>query len=680
MANRLQKQPVLIYVQDVKTVPGRAAYCTTKTHVIKQKDSQKNPTFNPMLDGILPAGSYPIYGPCPPDASGANGSSGYSSSDCIIGYANAQSSPPGYQGNGDRLIREDITTCYPSIPPVYNFSLRVDKSANNGWNGGARSIKPVPDSGYFKVFVPGSSIAVMVGIGTGQYDYSYAHMSHALVARPSGVTPVEYGQEVGPEVPFSTDLKIERTATGVSLFVGGSEVHRSLNMPVGTSYGYASLYAVSDFVDYPLVGAIHHVSGVSELEITTELMLIPGGVSSFRIMTDAAALLDGVALASAVTSFSMETQGEYTVEHLGSGASELTFVSSVGAAGAFSRAGVTSFGMAYAAGVLALVGTASEIGVAKASGVFSRAVLDGRISRPEAEYTSAEAVFPLPIGSGGILNGSVSSGSGYQLAVGKASAGSYFGGIAPPATVYALSAWEPYLGDNELDGTEIMLSVDRFALDTALMFALHEGLSIGDDLDIYLVINLEAYEYLGITPDMSFASTLELLINERLSLSDTTGMMRKEALQYAVNAVTGSLSTYQNFGFKQFAFVGGRTYAYNEAGLYEVGCGTDHGKLISASIDFGASDYGTAQSKRISSVYAGIATDGGVYIRVAGDGGEERVYKAVDYGSEARAVTAKGLSSRHWRVRLELQDASYADLDNIEVNIGTSQRRLRGCR
>ena len=104
---------------------------------------------------------------------------------------------------------------------------------------------------------------------------------------------------------------------------------------------------------------------------------------------------------------------------------------------------------------------------------------------------------------------------------------------------------------------------------------------------------------------------------------------------------------------------------------------TDDGQTIAALIDFGASDYGSAASKRISSIYAGINTDGAVYFRLTEAGGTERVYRAIEHTEEeARTRTAKGIASRHWRLRLELVDASFADLDNVEVEVGVGRRRV----
>lgn len=83
---------------------------------------------------------------------------------------------------------------------------------------------------------------------------------------------------------------------------------------------------------------------------------------------------------------------------------------------------------------------------------------------------------------------------------------------------------------------------------------------------------------------------------ERVAINNSARAAKQEALQYAVNVLTGALTTYQNFGFTQFARVGGETYTIRPDGLYCLRGDTDNGETLRAMIDFGASDYGTAKA------------------------------------------------------------------------------------
>lgn len=77
--------------------------------------------------------------------------------------------------------------------------------------------------------------------------------------------------------------------------------------------------------------------------------------------------------------------------------------------------------------------------------------------------------------------------------------------------------------------------------------------------------------------------------------SDEATSVRGELLQYATNILTGAVTRYSGFGFAGFCAVGMDTYGWKTDGLYKVGAETDNGALISAIIDFAASDFDTTQ-------------------------------------------------------------------------------------
>lgn len=556
---------------------------------------------------------------------------------------------------------------------------RMDYSDNNGWNGGARSIAEIPVGHYFEITLPDNPLGVMIGLSDGRFDHTYGHSSHALVARPSGITPVEHGLDVGAEVPSGSRIRIARNEATVQMFVDGELVHTSHTPAVGTIYADATLYGVSDYVDDPIIGQIHELSGVAAMALMSYLDVTPGGVAELLIHSDGVAVLNGVALASGTAYTAIQSDGQARVRHEIESDADLLIQSEVTGFGAFSTDGEVSQGIAYAHGRAALVGHGGDRATGRASGVFSRPTLEARINRPEAEVVQAIGVFPPPLLTALMHSGGLLSASGSQSAAGKASEAGYFGGVSPAATVYQLVAWESYLPDDQLDGGESVFGLDVLWMESVLLFALYEGVELNDSLDLYLVVSLDMYEAMSVDGpgSLSLAAIIELALRERMAVTGSAYSARREALQYAVNAVTGAVARYENFGFKQFATVGASTYAIKSDGLYRLEGSRDNGAPLDAVIDFGASDFGTAQSKRVNSIYAGIATDGDVYLRVTGDDGAERVYRAVAGANEARALTAKGLAARHWRVRLELCDASYADLDNVEIEIGASQRRLR---
>lgn len=695
MANRLQKQPVLTYVPAVPSIAAKAAYCESFQVIAGYKKPPKPGRFaaggssssstasggsyfisiESLISGghsgvQLPAGASPVY------------RQGYDSNghpeQQLIGYQVTSSSTgasgTGYAGSGGVPIYRTETVCYPAVEGRQGSPARIDNYENNGWNGGARSIFPVPVGGYFEADMPDNPLGVLIGLSDGAFDHSYSHPTHALAFRPGGVTPIEKGADVGPEVARGSRVRMTRTASGVRMFVDGVLIHESSTPIAGAAYVDATLYGLSDYVDNPVIGLFHEVRGEADMRLQAELFG-SGGVAAMRLEAVGVASLNGVIITSGTGTLAMLGEGSAFARYdLKENAGLLLEVVATGY-GVFGPGQTIVGDVSGGQGQLVADGWGSDRNTARALGYFSRPVLTARAGRPEAEVTQAVGVFPFPMGSGALSSGAVMSGEGVMTMTGKASENTYFGGSAPAATVYQCVAWESYLPQGVMDGGEMLFSFDNLALNLIQFFVLHEGIEIGSNLDIYVIVSMELAETIGVTSLASLATVIEMAIHERVAL--TSNIAGAQALQYAVNAVTGALSRYENFGFKQFATAGGRTYAINNAGLYRLEGENDEGATLNASIDFGASDFGRAQGKLISSVYAGITTDGYVYLRVTGDDGKERIYRAEGSDPERRALTAKGLVSRHWRLRLELMDASYADLDNIEIEMGVSQRRLR---
>lgn len=679
MANRLQKQPVLTYVPAVPAIAARPAYCEQYQFIAGYNQVAGSPAvqqFIPIESLIVanggtqvPSGASAVYR----QISTINGQERV-----LIGYLINR---PAVTSNRIPIYQTGVR-CFSAIAGQIGSPARIDAFANLGWNAGARSIAQVPVGGYFDAVLPDDPLGVLIGLSDGASVHSYAHASHGLVARPSGITPVESGSDVGDEVAGGSVVRVARTTGGVKMYVDGVLIHESSNPVAGPAYVDATLYSLSDFVDSPVIGLFYETGGTASVSLDAEFAAIAGGTASLLIEASGVLLLDGVALTGAAAEmgiiaevdgyalYELDAAGEasLTAELLGFTALGPNTRQSLGVSFAYGQMGMTG---------KALSGVTDVYGVIMGQGEFSRPVLDARMGRPEATVSQAVGVFPYPLLTANIVGGGVISGTGTMAMKGQASEGDYFGGTGVAATSYECRGWWSYLPEGQLDGNDLLFSIDTMRMDTIVLFVLHEDMQITDSLDLYLVISMELFEAVGISSRANLTSIIQLAINERMAISANAGAARREALQYAVNSITGALSTYQNFGFKQFARAGGITYAITDSGLYRMQGDTDDGDTLNAVIDFGASDYGTAQSKRISSVYAGIATDGEVYLRVTGDDGLEYIYRAEGGHEEKRAPTAKGLAARHWRLRLELTDASYADLDNIEVEIGVSQRRIR---
>lgn len=615
--NRLRKEPVLAYTPEVPAVAAIPAYCNTFSVLIGYNDSAASAAggaSSPGAHGSLETTPY----------LDAYGNVGY------IGPVGGGGSIGG--GSGSRPIYQTVKTCYPAVIGKAPVPAKVDRFASIGWNSGARSAQPVPDGGYFQCRIPASPSGVVVGLSDGAFNHGYGHASHAVAFRKTGMVALRYGAELSASEPLAAGalVRFERKGGAVNAFIDGALFHAFAVPLTGRVFADVTLYGMADYVDDPEIGGL------------------PTGI-------------DGVSPAWTGLIGSMD--------YCGIASTAPTPTISI-----YSRSLISIISKAPAA--------AGYVGAGRYCGISARAPMPKltiRSGSPEADEIGILAYAPVPKVSIRSICGTLSSISGEApKAVGLLSSSQYCGIDSAWRGAPTMTAWSPYLPRGIADGGDKVFAADFARLDSVVLFVVYDGLSVTDSMELVLLVSLEAYDYMGIGDRVTLGGIIQLLAMERVAINSNTSASRREALQYAVNVLTGALTTYQNFGFTQFARVNGETYAIRPDGLYCLRGDTDNGDTLRAAIDFGSSDFGAANGKRLSSVYAGVTTDGEVYVRVKPDDGDEHVYRAVGEPPELRAKVAKGLKARHWRLRLELTDATYADLDNIEIELGVSQRRLGG--
>ncbi|SDG85398.1 hypothetical protein SAMN05216588_101194 [Pseudomonas flavescens] len=534
-------------------------------------------------------------------------------------------------GSGSLPVYQSQITCFPAVSARAAVPARTDAYASIGWNAGARSSRPLPQDGYFQCRIPLAPAGIVIGLSDGSYEHAYGQVSHGIVFRKTGMVPISHGTnlaETADLVPGAL-VRFERSDGVIKAFVDGELFHTFATPLFGTVFADVTLYGMADYVDEPEIGKIPTgIEGRAPAwagTISAEPYCYLDGRAPFPLIEITSRMLTGI-----------------------------------------SRVAPAAVGF---------------VGARKFSGVSSRApvpLFSARSGSPEAVETGILGYGAAPqmairsmVGVQGGIGGQAPAPAGYVSNVPSCGIDSDW--VAAPR----MTVWIPYLQPGVVDGGDKIFAADFGRLDDVVLFLAYDHINLSDTVDLVLLVSMEAYDYIGIGDQATLGGVIRLLAMERVAINSSASTAKREALQYAVNVVTGALSTYQNFGFTQFATAGGETYAIRPDALYCLRGDTDDGETLRAAIDFGASDYGTAQAKRIGSVYAGVTTDGEVYVRLTGADGVERRYRAVGAGDELRAPVAKGVTARHWRLRLEITDATYADLDNIEVGVGASQRRLR---
>jgi len=193
-------------------------------------------------------------------------------------------------------------------------------------------------------------------------------------------------------------------------------------------------------------------------------------------------------------------------------------------------------------------------------------------------------------------------------------------------------------------------------------------------------------EVLDIT---AFASEVEAVsasqgeFSDVLTFSDAAFYKDPSATAWVMNAETAAPYWYSNWQFSDMVQVGDKVLAVGPEGLCVIGAGTDAGETIDAAVQYGFTDFGTDQKKRVPEILFGYSADSpmGVTVETYGQG-----YPPYDYSLSAqrlseqpnngRLTPGKGLNARYWRIEIHNTDGGAFSVNSITASLAVSSRRL----
>lgn len=613
MTSRLQKLQTLVYVPAVTTIAAQAAYCITEAREQSYSGLLWGQPYAPPVQ--------PLRNIFPPAGSGVYlGATGnYGAYGSYRPYAPAQ---------------VPVKTCYPAIPGRAGSQASISYVDNFGWSSGGRSIAPVPDAGYFTATLPPSPLGVQLGFIGAAPAYYFSEMVHSLVVRHDELTVVERGSVVaGPfTVPPSVVAKIQREAGVVTYWADGEMLYTSAEGSAGELYGGALLYSTIDYVDSP---------NISEVTQSSASLVAPSLVSAIG-----------------------ETAGNFARLTL----PRLHLSAELMAVQGLIKCGVELQGLTLAVSEMA----ETQWAIMNIPALALRAELVNAEIVPD-NFIGLTA--PLTLTASLRDGGAIYFSADIRLALVVSESSDFIKLDTRLPIVPSLLSLEPYLPADTADGSDAAVLADWGSLESALLLIAMDSVELGDTASLVMVLELVGMDSLSIEESASFGSIINLLAMEQVAVMSHASTARKQAIQYAVNYITGALTTYSEFDFTGFTHSAGRAFAWNADGLYRLGTDRNNSEVIRALVDFGATDYGDSHIKRTDTAFVGVRTDGACYLRMIADDEVERIYSLVGGGNQKRASLAKGVSSRYWNVRLELTDASFATIDSVELEVGVSQRR-----
>lgn len=542
-------------------------------------------------------------------------------------------------------IYEEVTyepelKCYPEIPTIPAVPAEINNDTKTGWNAGAISNDSYKGDCEFSFDVPEGIVGCISGLSDGTNKKQYSHIAHGFLFMTDddghlNVSIIESGaikQSLWINYYYRPRYIVRVIDDNVYYLIAYSDDYGTWYETQyisqctirGSIYAEALLYMVNDYVDNPEFIRLGN-------KLNNKLTLKTGLTNR----TD------------------NQVSGLFSIDSI------------------FSTENYFYNPVALFTGQF--VDRSCFLSVMPLQSNF---VAD---NTPQIQVGSLFSPIPLPLQMPSLL---INGGKG-ELAVSPIAIGCFMSDqqcygemkVTPlPALINRLTSQVEQA--DQIEHQEYLITQFSQGIDHAVFILFTEKLLVDHTIELGLVIQLDGQEQITLQDDISFNGIIELLIQEKIKLLTKATPANQQQYQYAVNATNFALSLYDNFDFIAFARCHGETYGIKPDGLYRLTGGTDNGQPITAEIDMGAKDWGVPNSKRVSSAYLGIRTDGEAYLKVVVDDRYTNIYRFEQAQSQARSFMAKGVTGRYWRMKLTLDEASFAELDSMEFDVGLSQRRV----
>ena len=551
---------------------------------------------------------------------------------------------------------EEIIISYPPTPavPYIAPSLYVDTRA--GWNASGESFYAGTENFSFTFdYARYPNAGVMVGVATRRAEGTTpATLKAAVFVRDGYIEVLRDGYLLGtaPYTPSDKpQISLLRVGSSVLVRVGAWSYLVDAGL-TGSAFIRSLLYVAGDYVDNPSLGfpqAVSVVSRVGFRDVVPDFARARGRLGVRLVNFKSKGRVAFRCFASAIVDTQGRAEGRVGFKAI---------VTPPGGEAVLSMPRMTVFGGAGAGGIGRAV--LSRLAVAADGGFYIVPGGGGVLALPGLQV------------SGYGLVGAVASGTLQLPRLHLIGADEPYGSGMVALPAMSVVGHAPSFADGQADLLINIGMLQTYQAQYSLFATLIEQVSVSAQFSITALFSEGYIDGISILDTADVVSFLSAAIIERVSLSDAIARMQLQAIQYATNVLTGAVTRFEGFDFVGFANVGMGTYAAAEDGIYKV---THNNKPLSAAIEFASIGLDSGNLKLLEYVYLGIDTDGETYVRVTGDDKKERVYKAIGRSGMRRGQPAKGVKSRSWDIRLEIVDATVAELDRIEWAMPVATRR-----
>ena len=206
--------------------------------------------------------------------------------------------------------------------------------------------------------------------------------------------------------------------------------------------------------------------------------------------------------------------------------------------------------------------------------------------------------------------------------------------------------------------------------------SLSEQVAVAAALSGNLVLRVTVDELAHLTDAQILHAIYSAQVLDNIDLAAVYTSPSGDVTVWNINAVTGSVSQYDNYAFNSFAKFGQMFIGADETGLYELNGADDDGEAVVARIKSGLAQLTASRFTMIRDAYLGMRSDGTFILRVATGDGDVYDYKfdALDMRT-TRVPLGKGMRSRYVSFEL-ISDGSDFDLESVEFIPLSSTRRV----
>ncbi len=669
MANRLRKSPAVQSIPGVPGTPAIPAFCVDEPVYSDFGSYARELQLSVSLAETLRSAKFgsTYYGQI---GVGKNGGAVYGPK--TVGIPENLSSMFSSPGAGETpRVWYYLRKCYAPVPAKPSVPPRTIYSAVPGWNSGGLSLGGFAGDGYVQFVIGASSIGVVVGLNSRSDTVSPADCSHAFYGHQNILDIFESGAIVAT-VPGGLGsrpvLQIARSGGVVQYLVDGAVVHTSVKPSTGYARMDASLYVAGDYVDDPMMSGYNFGTASGQVGITAFIFDRPQATGRVGISGYAYGGQGSTRFGAASGEVGLVT----TVVGYNTNYAEVE--TSIGVSGTATPAPNTSAGVIRGATGLAADRAYAQTGTTFRGGYEGFA--EGGF--PTVNFAYSTGYMSRPVGYAYGPSGSVGSAAGAMApAQGAAGEDGYSFGRGIHRGNYIGVAYAPWLDVTAAEFREPILVSDVFTLFADAYADFTSVIEVADGMVVEL--SLEAgFEWLDA---VMVASAVYELSDKDASWTDTVyvtdqGNADKLAgIQYATNTLSNAITGYRNFDFAQLIHTPSGSFGVRSDGLYRIGGDDDAGDLIDAYVDLGGKNFDILMPKHMVAMFFGMTTDGQVLAVLRDDSGNDRTYRVAQRAEFMRSNPAQAVTSKVWRLRLEVYGATQAELDSVEFMVSPTSRR-----